>query len=284
MILMIAMVVVVFGALTLVAMLALGALDKGAAAQVERIKKTTANDLADSFVFVDFKKLAGYSLAAFIVIPIAVWLLTGGNMLLVVASLIIPIMAPKFLVNRIKNKRLKLFREQFPDALVSLASSMRAGASLSMALETLMRETKAPLSEEFGILLRSQRLGMSFDDALKNMEKRLPLQEFYLFTAGMRIAREVGGNLADMLDALAETMFKTMQTEGKIAALTSQGKMQGYVMSALPLFMILALNWLQPKEMYPLFHSPTGWVVLGVIGVMITLGYLGISAVTNIDV
>lgn len=278
-----AMILCLFLTLTMVGILALRALDKGAVNQIERIRRTTANELADAFIFMDYRRLAMYNIAAFAIVPIITWVVIG-NVPATLASCVVPAVAPRLIVSRVRAKRLARFREQFPDALISLASSLRAGASLSVALEALMRETKPPLSQEFGLLLRSQRLGVSFDDAVANMEQRIPLQEFKLFAAGLRIAREVGGNLADMLDSLAETLFKTMETEGKIAALTSQGKMQGYVMSALPIFMILVLNWMQPDEMAPLFNEPIGWAVLGVISVMIVLGYLGISAVTNIKV
>ncbi len=281
--LLIALIVVLFLTLTLVGVLVLGALNKGAAQQIERIRRTTANELADAFIFMDYRKLAMYNIAAFAIVPIITWIVVG-NWPATLLSCLVPAVAPRLIVARVRAKRLSKFREQFPDAMISLASSLRAGASLSVALESLMRESKPPLSQEFGLMLRSQRLGVSFDESLAKMEQRLPLQEFSLFAAGLRIAREVGGNLADMLDSLAETMFKTMETEGKIAALTSQGKMQGYVMSGLPIFMMLVLNWLQPKEMYPLFNEPIGWAVLGVVGVMIVLGYLGISAVTNIKV
>ena len=87
-----------------------------------------------------------------------------------------------------------------------------------------------------------------------------------------------------MLDSLADTMFRTMQTDGKIKSLTSQGKMQGLVMAALPLLMMFALDQLQPREMYPLFHSMPGWITLAVIAVMEILGYIGIRKITDIDV
>ncbi|MBU6404965.1 MAG: type II secretion system F family protein [Proteobacteria bacterium] len=251
--------------------------------RVDKLKATAEKDLGDLFIFMDYRKLVYVNIAAFLFVPVVVWVVTL-NPILAAISLLLPILAPKLIVNFIRKRRMEKFRYQFPDALVMISSSMRAGASLSVALENLVRESKAPLNQEFALMLRNQRLGVSFDDALLKMEERIPLQEFSLFSAGTRISREVGGNLADMLDALADTMFKTMQTEGKIKSLTSQGKMQGIVMSGLPLLMMFALNILEPVAMHPLFHSLLGWAVLALIAVMEFMGYMFIRKITDIDV
>ncbi len=251
--------------------------------RVDKLKATAEKDLGDLFIFMDYRKLVYLNIGAFFFVPVVVWVVTL-NPVLAAISLAFPIIAPKLIVNFIRKRRLEKFRYQFPDALVMISSSMRAGASLSVALENLVRESKPPLNQEFALMLRNQRLGVSFDDALVKMEERIPLQEFSLFSAGTRISREVGGNLADMLDALADTLFKTLQTEGKIKSLTSQGKMQGVVMAGLPLLLMFALNILEPVAMHPLFHSLLGWGVLTLIAVMEFMGYMFIRKITDIDV
>ena len=251
--------------------------------RVDKLKATAEKDLGDLFIFMDYKKLVYLNIGAFFFVPVVIWVVTL-NPVLAAISLAFPVIAPKLIVGLIRKRRMEKFRYQFPDALVMISSSMRAGASLSVALENLVRESKPPLNQEFALMLRNQRLGVSFDDALMKMEERVPLQEFSLFSAGTRISREVGGNLADMLDALADTMFKTMQTEGKIKSLTSQGKMQGVVMAGLPLLMMFALNVLEPVAMHPLFHSLLGWAVLALIAVMEFMGYMFIRKITDIDV
>ena len=251
--------------------------------RVDKLKATAEKDLGDLFIFMDYKKLVYLNIGAFFFVPVVVWVVTL-NPILAAISLLFPIVAPKLIVGWIRKRRLEKFRYQFPDAMVMVSSSLRAGASLSVALENLVRESKPPLNQEFALMLRNQRLGVSFDDALVKMEERIPLQEFSLFSAGTRISREVGGNLADMLDALADTLFKTLQTEGKIKSLTSQGKMQGVVMAGLPLLMMFALNMLEPVAMHPLFHSLLGWAVLALIAVMEFMGYMFIRKITDIDV
>ncbi len=276
-ILMVAATVILLGWLVLVF------LGKAAEKGSERVKEAAERDLADMFVFLDYRRLTWVYFAGFVVVPIMIWVLTG-NPVFTFASFLLPIFAPKMIVSFVRKRRMNRFRYQLPDALVIMSSSLRAGASLATTLENLVRETKPPLSQEFGLMLRNQRLGVSFEDSLVKMEDRIPLQEFSLFSAGVRISREAGGNLGEMLDSLADTMFRTMQTEGKIKSLTSQGKMQGLVMSALPILMMFALNSLQPREMYPLFHSLPGWITLGVIAIMEVMGYIGIKKITTIDV
>jgi tight adherence protein B len=151
-------------------------------------------------------------------------------------------------------------------------------------MEGMVKEQRPPLAQEFSLMLREQRLGVDFDTALRNMEKRLPLPDFVMVVAGMRISREVGGNLADILETLADTLRRKQQMEGKIAALTAQGKMQGLVMTCLPLFLMLILTHMEPEAMAPLYNTWYGWATLVVIGVMEVIGYVAIQKITTIDV
>jgi tight adherence protein B len=102
--------------------------------------------------------------------------------------------------------------------------------------------------------------------------------------SALRISREVGGNLADILESLADTLRRKHTMEGKIDALTAQGRMQGIVMTCLPIFLIFVLNFMEPEAMAPLFHTFYGWIVLGIVGVMEAVGYVFIRKIVNIDV
>jgi tight adherence protein B len=161
---------------------------------------------------------------------------------------------------------------------------MRAGAALTVALESMVSESQPPIGQEFELLLREQRVGVDFDTALRNMEKRIPLQDFTMVISALRISREVGGNLADILESLADTLRRKHTMEGKIDALTAQGRMQGIVMTLLPVFLIFVLRFMEPDAMAPLFNTFYGWVVLGVVAVMEMVGYVFIRKIVNIDV
>ncbi len=253
------------------------------ARQKSELEASTRTTLADMFIFLDPTRLFYYNVAALVVLPTLVWLFTQ-NPVFVTFAAVATLVLPKYYIKTLAARRLKRFEEQLPDALMMISGAMRAGASLNVAMESMIKEQKPPLSQEFELMLREQRLGMDFDTALVNMEKRNPLQDFSLVVSGLRISREVGGNLAEILESLANTLREKATMEGKIRSLTAQGKMQGLIMSCLPLLMMAALNWIEPKAMGTMFTTLFGWATLAVIMIMITIGYLFIRKITTIDV
>ncbi|CAG4893473.1 type II secretion system F family protein [Paraburkholderia saeva] len=239
--------------------------------------------LADAFVFVNRQKVATWTMVAMIALPIAAFLLSG-SVLVGIVALPLALMLPKKVVARMRAKRIVALEKQLPDALLMLAGALRAGASFPVALESVVHESTPPIAEEFDLLMREIRLGIDLDVAMRNVEKRIPVPDFMMVTAAITIAREVGGNLAEALESVARTLREKLQMEGKIRALTSQGRMQGIVMTCLPLLLMLVLRFIEPVAMAPLFSEPVGWATLGVIAVMEFLGYRFISAITRIDV
>jgi len=246
-------------------------------------KETATGNLEDMFLFIDPQQLFLANVAALIITPILAFMLTGDLLISSVIALIVMCL-PILIYRNMKKRRLRLFETQLPEALVMISGSLSAGASLNMALQSVVKEQPAPLSQEFMLFTREQRIGVDFDTSLKNMERRLPLQDFLMFTSAMRISREVGGDLGEVLDTLSATLRKKAAMEGKIQALTAQGKMQGLVMTGLPLFLGLLLFLLEPVAMAKLFTTVYGWVLLSVIVVMEVLGYIFIKKVTTIDV
>lgn len=253
------------------------------AKQRSELEASTKTTLADMFIFLDPTQIFYYNVAALIVLPTLVWLFTN-NPVFVTFTAVATLILPKYYIKSMGAKRLKRFEEQLPDALLMISGAMRAGASLNVAMESMVKEQKPPLSQEFELMLREQRLGVDFDTALVNMEKRNPLQDFSLVVSGLRISREVGGNLAEILESLSTTLREKATMEGKIRSLTAQGKMQGLIMSCLPLLIMAALNWIEPKAMGAMFTTLFGWATLTVILIMITFGYLIIRKITSIDV
>jgi tight adherence protein B len=253
------------------------------AKQKETIEVQAKTGLEDIFIFVDPQKLFYLNIAALFIIPGILWGVTANPVLAGGAAAII-IILPRVAVNWLRKRRFKQFEKQLPDALLMVSGAMRAGASLTVAMEGMVKEQRPPLSQEFELMLREQRLGVDFDTALRNMEARLPLPDFVMVVSGMRISREVGGNLADILETLADTLRRKHQMEGKIDALTAQGRMQGIVMTGLPLFLMLILTQMEPEAMAPLYNTWYGWATLAVVGVLLSIGYLAIRKITTIDV
>jgi len=249
----------------------------------QRLASAAQNDLAGMFIFTDAERIFVLNLALAAVAPIIAWLLTG-NLLLAGLAAALGLAAPQLLLRFIRRRRLRRFEQQLPDALLMMAGSLRAGASLGMALDAVAAEAPPPVSQEFELLQRELRLGADFAVALGALERRVPLPDLTLVTAAMALSREVGANLAETLESLAKTLRARLQMEGKIRSLTAQGKMQGLVMSALPLLLIAVLNVMEPEAMAPLFHAWYGWVTMAVIVCTVGVGYHFIRKITAIDV
>lgn len=242
-----------------------------------------AQALEGMFIFTGAQRLQTGSLIITILLPVVAWFLTG-NFIIVGMCVVLAFVAPRWMVRYIARRRLLQFEQQLPDALLMMTGSLRAGASLPIALEGVANEGKPPISQEFELLLRELRLGVDFGVALRNLERRVPLQDLAMVTAGMALSREVGANLAETLDSIAKTIRAKLQMEGKIRSLTAQGKMQGIVMACLPLFLILVLRLLEPEAMEPMFTTWYGYVTLAVIAVADMIGYFFIRQITAIDV
>ena len=245
--------------------------------------ETTSSTMTDMFMFVDPARLFMFNIAGIILVPLIVFLATGDN-LMTMSSMIGMFLLPWWIYKTLKHRRMKKFESQLPDAFMMISSSLQSGASLNMALEGLVKEQPAPLSQEFGLLIRQQRIGVDMEQALTNMEKRLPVQDFQIAVSAIKIAREVGGNLIEVMESLADTLRRKATMEGKIDSLTSQGRMQGKVMTGLPILLAIVLMQIEPEAMSKLFTTPIGWGTLAVVFIMEVLGYLTIQKITSIDV
>jgi tight adherence protein B len=239
--------------------------------------------LDDMFLFVDPRALFRANVALFLLLPLLVWLATGTLFFAVVAALVGAVF-PRTAWVVMRNRRMRKLVLQLPDALTMMAGSLRAGASLQQALDMVVKETPAPVSQEFSLLLREQRLGLALEDSLRGMAQRLKVEDIDLFVSAMSIAKEVGGNLSEILDRLASTLRAKAVMEGKIRALTSQGKLQGLIVGALPIFLAGILYVMEPEAMLPLFTTLYGWGVMAAVFVLLLLGGFFIKKIVTIDV
>lgn len=242
-----------------------------------------ADALEGMFIFAETQKIQTIYMVVMIFLPVVAWFLTG-NWIIVGLCVVAAFVAPRWIVSYMHKRRLSQFEQQLPDTLLMITGALRAGASLPIALEGVSNEAKPPISQEFALLLRELRLGVDFAVALRNLEKRVPLQDLMMVTAGMALSREVGANLSETLESIAKTIRAKLAMEGKIRSLTAQGKMQGLVMAGLPVFLILVLRVMEPEAMEPLFTTWYGWVTVAVIVVADLIGYFFIRKIVSIDV
>ena len=240
-------------------------------------------NLADMFMFMDTGNLFRLNAAALVLVPALVWLLSGNPLLAVVALALI-LFLPKKIYRWMRQRRLDTIQQQLPDGLMMVAGSMRAGLGFTPALESLARDIEPPLAQEFALVLREQRMGIKLDDALEHMNERVPIQDVALFVSAVGIAREVGGNLAESMASLADTLRRRLIMEGKVKSLTAQGRLQGIVMAMMPMGLIAFLSFAYPETMREMYHSYLGWGVIAIAAVLEYLGYRMCRKITSIDI
>lgn len=191
---------------------------------------------------------------------------------------------PRIYLASRKNKRLKDFNNQLGDALNLMVNSLRAGYSTMQAMEVISNEMPAPISEEFGRVVLELQLGVPFDTAMANLMRRMPSVDMDLVVTAMSVQREVGGNLAEVLDAISFTIRERVRIKGEIKAMTAQGRLTGYVVTAIPFALGGFIYMVNPDFMSVLFTEPCGWVMIGASLILIVLGYVAINKIVSIEV
>ncbi|MBB1521165.1 type II secretion system F family protein [Aquipseudomonas guryensis] len=239
-------------------------------------------ELADMFIFASGQQLFIFNLMLLVIVPLFLHVLFQITVL-TVAGAVLMLFVPRMFFGMLRRKRLMKFEEQLPDAFMLLSSSLQSGASLNMALENVVQQSPAPLSQEFGLLVKKLRLGVTLEDALVKMEERIPLPSFIMASSAVRISREVGGNLVETINGMANTLRRKKVMEGKIDSLTSQGRAQGIFMAMLPIFLAGILSAIEPEAMSQLYTTRVGLMVLTVMVVMEVLGFVFIKKITRID-
>ena len=235
------------------------------------------------FLFIDPQRLFFFNMGLVVVAPLLIILLTGAVPLAVIGAVVLFVL-PRIAYGHLKKRREAKLIEQMPDALNMMAGSLRSGASLAIAMDLVATETAPPFSQELSLVLREQKLGVSLDDAFESFSKRVNLEDVNLMVAAIVISKDVGGNLSEVLERLASTLRGKSALEGKIRALTSQGKLQGWIVGLLPVFLGFVLFQMEPEAMAPLFTTYYGYGVIVVVSVLLILGGVFIKKIITIDV
>ena len=240
------------------------------------------NDLSDMFLFIEPGQILLLNLTAFVMVAAMGYWLGGPFFGSIVA--VGGFFAPTFAVRYYRSRRIKLFNAQLTEALQQVSNVLRAGLTFQQAVEQVGKESDAPLRQEFGLFIKEIKLGVPVEEALVSMANRVGSEDLELVATSANIARQLGGNMAEMFETIAATIRERFRLEGKIQSVTSQGKMQGWVVSSLPLFLGLFLNWYRPDLMEPMFENAYGYVLVSVILVLETIGFLLIRRIVAIDV
>lgn len=249
----------------------------------EKLVVYADGQLQKMFFFANTRRLLFIYVLVLITLPIALFMLNQAPV--IILFVIIGLLAlPRVALKRLADQRRSHFNNALPDALAQIAGAMRAGATFTTAMQSVVDEQKGPLGQEFGLMLREQRLGARLEDALDNLGERVQSEELDLVISATTIAQEIGGNLGEILQRLSETLRRKMEMEGKIKALTAQGILQGIVVTLLPFMILGALLVAEPEATRPIFTSLLGWIFLFIIIVLEIVGGLMIKKIVSIDI
>ena len=188
------------------------------------------------------------------------------------------------LARYLDGKRREKFNLQLPEALGTMSNALRAGFSISQAFDSVVEQGERPMCEEFAILQQQLKIGMPFEDALESMSQRVGSDDLTLVTTAILISRKTGGNVTEIFDKISETIRGRQKIERKVKTLTAQGRMQGMIVSAMPVFLGLVMTVIKPGLMIPFLTSFTGVMSVLVMCALIFVGWLMIRKIIRIDV
>ncbi|WP_100400291.1 type II secretion system F family protein [Bacillus sp. FJAT-44742] len=227
----------------------------------------------------------------FIVFQVFAILIAGGLMhlltsqlLLMAAGGMVGYLMPKMWLKAKQKKRMKQFNEGLPGMITSITGSLRAGFSFPQSLQMVAEESYSPIREEVQLVLKSMQYGTTLEDALVEWKDRMPSEDLDLLVEAILIQRQVGGNLAYLLDKLVETTRERSKIEGQVKTLTAQGRLSGIIISLLPVGLGVLIYMMNPEYMGTLFIHPIGqgMLVAAVIGGVI--GFFLVRKITTIEV
>ncbi|MEN9796850.1 MAG: hypothetical protein RL653_546 [Pseudomonadota bacterium] len=259
-----------------------GVLSKAYEQYQERYVVKSMNDLSDMFLFIDPRQMMVLNVASMFLLGILGYVIF--NPIMCVAGTVFGFFLPMMAVRHYRKRRIKMFNVQLVEALQAMANAFKAGLTFPQAIESVSKEAMPPLAQEFGLFVKEAKLGVPLEEALINMSKRVGSDDLELVVVATNIARQLGGNMAEMFETISATIRERFRLEGKIDALTSQGKLQGWIVASMPLVLGMVLNYMRPDLMQPMLEHIFGYVLVFVIAVMEILGILIIRRIVNIDV
>ena len=216
-------------------------------------------------------------------VTLALLALVTGSPLIALLALGIPLIARSLLERRVAKQR-KLFIEQLPDNLQVMASAMRAGHSFSGALSVVVADAPEPTRSEMARVVADERLGVPTDVALEGVVRRMDSKDLEQVALVATLQRETGGNTAEVLERVTETIRERLALRRTVQTLTAQGRMSRWVLTAIPVVLLLVITLVNPAYVSPLYTTPVGKALLGVAAAMVCMGSLVIKKIVDIKV
>lgn len=229
-----------------------------------------------------------------VLVGFAGWYLFGRSTLFGLLGVLLGSQVPGIYARFAARRRLKAFENQLSDTLNLWVNALRSGYSVLQAMEAIATELPPPVSQEFERVIQEIRLGIDVETALDNVLRRAPSEDFDLVVTAVKVQREVGGNLSEILDIISHTIRERVRIKGEIRTLTAQGRISGWIITILPVGLAIFLRGANPEYINELFirelqpelipSVPCGWLMVAIGAVMITSGGFLIQKVVDIEV
>lgn len=239
--------------------------------------------IAQAYVKMKPEELVSITLMSGTILAMLFWVLQG-NVLTALLGFLLGLFLPAYSLRIIGMRRAKQLNKQLPQALALISNGLRAGFSFPQAMGIVTREMEAPLADEFGKVLHDSQLGKPMDEALRDFNDRTNDEDLSIFITTLLTQMSVGGDLAEILDIIAETIRERIHLQGHIRTLTSQSKFSAIVISVLPLGIGIILFFMNPEYIGTLFTDPLGLAMVGAAGVMMLLGFIALYKIVHIKV
>ena len=213
---------------------------------------------------------------------VLIWV-TIRYQLVALAVAVLAMFIPCFYVRHVRNKRFWKFEEQFPEAIDLIARALRAGHAFTTALAMVAEEIPNPVGSEFRLLYDRQNYGMPLDEAMRDLAERLPLIDARFFVTAVLMQRETGGNLAEVLDNLANVIRERFQVKRQVRVLTAHGRITGWVLAGFPPALALMMFIMSPEHLTIMVEDPLGiQMIVGAV-IMQIIGTLLIRKLVQIE-
>lgn len=216
---------------------------------------------------------------------VSTFIIFGGNFVLGAIAGVVGFFIPRIYVSNKTQGRLYSFEDQLPDNLQMWVNGLRSGYSVMQAVESISKEAAEPTCTEFRRVVREVQLGVTMEDALNHLLERMPSEDLDLVVTAVNIQREVGGNLAEILEIISHTIRERIKLKGEIRVLTAQGRVTGYIIGGLPVALLMFLMLINPDYVGQLFENRMcGWPMLCCGGGMIAMGMAAIQKIVDIEI
>lgn len=234
--------------------------------------------LLQAHLYIKVEEYLGLVMVSSVIFFLLIYLLTGIWIVGVLGG-ILGFKVPGLMVDRKRAAKTNKLTDQLPEALDIVSNGLRAGFSFPQAMAVVSKEMPPPISDEFARVIWENRMGKSLEEALLNMGERTNSDDLNLLITALLIHKQVGGNLAEILDNISHTIRERVKIKGEIRTLTAEGRMSAVIMALLPVVVAGAIAFLNPEYMLTLVQEPLG--ILMVVGAVI-MQFIGIMVIRNI--